>query len=381
MKAGDLYIAVSAQMGAFNAQMAEVEMKTAQTGKMAGLNFSDQFEASTQKIATNFVKQFASPMIVASIADTVAKGLREGFSIEKVGESLKQLPFAGSFVNLGGAVFDSLESVRGDVNDWYRSVGLGFMADVNEAVYGVAISTEKQMIAAQAAAEEQQSIAQSAKAAEESYKKIADIEEQRKRAAISRGTSERQSILELARLDMERIADENREYMKLQEDRITVLDGAARDAVQQELDAAKALRDARIAQVIEERDLKLKALDEAFVRETEQQMQLAAKRQEQMEKEEQAARERSARMAESTSKELVGAFEKQMSDLEDQITDVEAKRMGVATSTTALSTALGSFTISSYTDEEKKKNDETLVKEVKQLRRSMENVGAGGGFR
>lgn len=381
MKAGDLHIAVTAQMAAFNAQMAEVEAKTMQTGRLAGLNFSDQFEASSQKIAGNFLKQFASPMIVASIADTVARGLREGFSIKSVEEGLKQIPFAGSFVNLGGSIMDSLESVRGDLNAFVRSIGLGFYADINEAINGVAISAEKQAAATKAAAEEQEALAQSAKAAEESYKKIAEIEDARKRSAISRGNSERQAVLELARLDMERIADENREYIALQQARIDVLDGAARDAVQQELDAAKALRDARISQVIEERDLKLKALDEAFVRETEQQMELAAKRQEQREKEERAEIERSARVAEATSKELVNAFEKQMTDLEDSISEVEAKRMGVATSTTSLSTALGSFTISSYTDEEKKRNDETLVKEVRQLRRSMENVGAGGGFR
>lgn len=378
MKAGEIHIAVTAQMQAFNASMAQVEASAANSGNMAGMNFANTFEMSTQKVAMNFLKQFASPMFVASIADSVAEGLRNGFSMTNLQDALKKIPFAGSFVNLGGAIFDSLESVRGDVNEWYRSVGLGFMADVNEAVYGVATSTERQQMAAQAAAESQQSIAQSAKSAEESYKKIAEIDDQRRRAQISRGDNERKTILDLARLDMERIADESREYIELQQARIEVLDGAAQEAVRADLEAARKLRDARIAQVIEERDEKLKALDVAFVRETERLMELDETKRKQQEEAEKREKDRIDRLAEQTSKQFVEQFSNQMDEIDGKIAEVEEARMGVARSQTTASTALGSFTVSSYTDAEKKKIDSESLKELKRLRQSMENVGAGG---
>jgi hypothetical protein len=63
-----------------------------------------------------------------------------------------------------------------------------------------------------------------------------------------------------------------------------------------------------------------------------------------------------------------------MKPLEDAVREV-----GRATTTS--STALGSFTISSYSDAEKKKIDAESLNELKRLRQSMEKVGASGGFR
>jgi hypothetical protein len=379
MKAGDLHIVVSAQMAAFNAQMAAVEAQAEATGINSGNAFQRNFAAGSEKIVGNLLKQFASPFAIAGVADFVAKGIREGFSYESVSSALKNVPFAGSFFNLGEAISEGVISQGPRINEFFRTIGLGIVADYNEAIMGKQVDPRLQQQAAAAMAELEDRRAETAKFVLDTTQKIAEIEEKRTRDTLSRADDQRQAIADLAQLEIDKIRKADEEYLKLQAARVEVLDGEARDLVQAELEAAQKLQDARITAIVEERDLKLKALDEAFVRETEQQMELAEKQRIADEKAAKQKEDADRKVAEAAAKELKRKLEDEVSDISDQIETITAGTAEAMRSTSDFSTALGSFRISAYTDAEKKRIDEASLKELQKLNgRVLELVNSEG---
>lgn len=339
MKAGDLHIAVTAQMGAFNAQMDQIEKRASGVGA----NFAGNFNAGAQKIIGGLGKTIAGPMIAAGIADSITNILTEGSTIEKeFSNFFDRLPFIGSFTRLGAALEKELS---GENLDRLQSQVQYEEQAAADAAMAAELAAEKQLLA-----------------------EVERLKIQKQRLDLNKieDASQRSQIQrdqEIARLEQE-TADmaeksaaglvgnvEYNAFLKVQNQKRQIIEAEFAD---------------RMRDIDKQKQKELENAQEVAERKRKADEQTAQKQKEE---------------AQKTSEELVRQFTKEMDEKQKEIEKVEAARLGVARETTALSTALGSFTISSYTDEEKKKNDETLVKEVKQLRRSMENVGAGGGFR
>ena len=111
MKAGDLFVSVSAEMGKFNTQMKEVEAKATTTGS----KFASNFEASANKIAGGLLKSVATPLLAAEIANGLT-AILQGSSVQKeFSNFIENLPFAGAFAKLGAAIEKSLSGEAFDV--------------------------------------------------------------------------------------------------------------------------------------------------------------------------------------------------------------------------------------------------------------------------
>ncbi len=355
MKAGELNIIVTAQVGAFEAQMAQVERQAAQGGMNAGSMFANQWSMSSEKIAMNLVKQFASPMIVAQLADFVADGLEKGFSSADLINRVKNTPFFGSFFRLGEQLGEAIGR------------GLGHTTQAEDDAFVRIIeqqSREYQTAEEKKAAEDK----------EREAKALADrLAEEKRLAASIREIKVRESIASAKA----RAAVENGEDRELRRAQIMAASEIYAQQIEDSEELAKAktadernriqaIQDLNRQTAVEERRYKFEQLREELNRRTENAKKIA---------------ESEAQIVRSQTRERVAEFEKQMKDIDEQIGSIEENRVSIQRETASVSTALGSFRISAYTDEQKKKNDETLVKEVQQLRRSMENVGASGGFR
>jgi hypothetical protein len=339
MKAGDLHILVSAQMGTFEQQMKEVEKRASGVGA----NFADNFNAGSQKILGNLGKMIAGPMLAANIADSITNILANGGTIEQEFSAFfDRIPFLGSFKRLGAAIEDTLS---GEKFDRLQSQVQYEEQAAEDARFAAALAAEKQLLTEVERLKIQRERLEANRVELDAQK--AHVEFAKQMAEIEKATADEAERSAAGLVDNV----EFNAFLKVQQEKRKLLEAEFEDRMilieknkQKELEASK---------VIEERKQKEAA---------------------------ETARKQ-GEAADRTSRELVQKFEKEMDDRQKMIEKVESARMGIAQETTSLSTALGSFRVSPYTDEQKKKNDETLVKEVQKLRRSMENVGAGGGFR
>jgi len=108
MNAGAINISVSATMDQFNRKMAEVKTTAASTAKDAGGKFGMNFGQEFEKQGSAILKRVAGPMMAAQLADGFANFLRSDKSmVEAAQDALKSIPFVGSFVNLGNAIYDA----------------------------------------------------------------------------------------------------------------------------------------------------------------------------------------------------------------------------------------------------------------------------------
>lgn len=339
MKAGELNIIVTAQMGAFEKGMQEVERRASG----AGSNFANNFNMGAEKIIGNLGKLVAGPMIAAGIADSITNILANGSTLEQeFSNFFDRLPFLGSFKRLGAALEQTLS---GENLDRLQSQVQYEEQAAIDAAFAAAIAAEKQLLADVERLKVQRERIENNRIELDAQK--VQIERTKQIAEIEQAVADQAARSEAGLIDN----IEFNAFLKVQQEKRKLVEAEFEDRMRQiekqqqkEIEAAK---------VVEERKQK-EAEDTA---------------------------RKQAEAADRTSRELVQKFEKDMDDKQKQIDKIESARLGLATETTSLSTALGSFRISAYTDEQKKKNDETLVNEVKQLRRSMENVGAGGGFR
>jgi hypothetical protein len=108
MNAGAINISVSATMDQFNRKMAEVKTTAASTAKDAGGKFGVNFGQEFEKQGSAILKRVAGPMMAAQLADGFANFLRSDKSmVEAAQDALKSIPFVGSFVNLGTAIYET----------------------------------------------------------------------------------------------------------------------------------------------------------------------------------------------------------------------------------------------------------------------------------
>lgn len=339
MKGGEIHIAVTAQMQAFDKSMAEVEQKA----RGIGGKFADNFASGAEGLMGKIGKMFAGPMLAAQIADGIADILKDGGSVQqKVEAFLQRIPLLGSFTRLGKELEKTLSGERLDVMQSQVQYEEQALAD---AAFQNALAAEKKLLAERDSLQAQRERLELQKIADPLQR--SEVEYAREVARLEEQTA---AMVEQSAAGLVDNVEFNA-FLKVQNEKKKILD-------------------------LEHRD-RLDKIDLENILAMEKAMELGEKMREENEKTEEKRFEESKK----NSEKLVDAYSKQMDEIQKQMKPLEDAVRDVGRATSSTATALGSFTVSSYTDAEKKKIDSESLKELKRLRQSMENVGASGGFR
>lgn len=349
MNAGAINISVTASMQSFNRAMDQVKTTAASTAKEAGGKFGVDFGKEFQNQGASILKRVAGPMIAAQLVDGIASVLRSDKSIgDAVNDALKSIPFVGSFVNLGNAIY--------------------------EATFGAADKAAEDFVKKQEAARD--SLRQGAAMRESQLR-----EEQGLRASL---------ILENRRLEIQRevmkvrmtgseggvaFAEYEAKMSELQLQRSLDLakteDEQARKLIEDrygmELGLARMARDKRLADIEEIKQKQILAAEMAAEKEADA-IAIANSREAERRT---AEREREREQEEKERLALVKRIEDEEARLSRERLDAQSAGLG------AQQTALGSFRFDAYPETEKKQNDVRIVRALEDIRAQ----GAAGGFR
>lgn len=324
MKAGDLFVSVSAEMGKFNTQMKEVEAKATTTGS----KFASNFEASANKIAGGLLKSVATPLLAAEIANGLT-AILQGSSVQKeFSNFIENLPFAGAFAKLGAAIEKSLSGEAFDVMLSKGRYAEQAIEDANFAAEMSAvnqINNETELLKLQQQRIENSKIQNGATRAEVELKQQLAANEKATLDAVEKSGGGLMGNVEY------------NAFLKLQAQR--------RIMIQEEFDE-------KMRQVEKIKDAELKAALEA-------------------EKKLKDQREADAKRAsEKKYKEDVD----KMKDLLDRIKEKEETRKAIAQQTSEFSTVAGTFKISGYSDADKMKHDRELLREITTIRKQRSGI-------
>lgn len=344
MKAGEIEINILANYERMEQDLRQVERRSIEAGRRAGSGFKDEFASKSQAQAEAIFGKFTGLKAAESLANGVANFLRSDKSIpEALADSIKGIPWAGTFYNLGEAIFETI---------YENTVGAADAAARSQARLAEVAWAEDQERAEKANAEEKAR-------QEEKVRTIAALEkqlaEQNERSAIA-----------LAELSPDR--------MKA----INAREVAQRAALEREFDqklaAAKSEDEKKLLRSI--RSEKEQELNFAFIREKDQlergrrEEREAAKRDAEKAAKEQAeneAKERE-RLAEEEFKRQMERNE-QLAELSERAAQIEEER--IASQIAGLTegqTAAGAFRFDAYPDAMKRKNDETQIQKLEAIR-------------
>jgi len=344
MNAGAINISVSATMDQFNRKMAEVKTTAASTAKDAGGKFGVNFGQEFEKQGSAILKRVAGPMMAAQLADGFANFLRSDKSmVEAAQDALKSIPFVGSFVNLGNAIYD--------------------------ATFGAADKAAEDFVKKQEAARDsmRQGAAMRESQLREEQALQATLLLENRRLEIQRETMKvrmtgseggiayaeyeaRMSELQLKR-GQELAKTEDEQTRRMIEERYEL-----------ELGLARMTRDKRLADIAEVRRKEALAAEIAAEKEADA-IAIANSRE---------AEKRTAQR-EREEKERLATI-KRIADEEARLVQErdQAQRAGLGSQ----QTALGAFRFDAYPETEKRQNDNRMVRALEAIRAQ----GAAGGF-
>jgi hypothetical protein len=344
MNAGAINISVSATMDQFNRKMSEVKTTAASTAKDAGGKFGVNFGREFENQGAAILKRVAGPMMAAQLADGFANFLRSDKSMaEAAQDALKSIPFVGSFVNLGNAIYD--------------------------ATFGAADKAAEDFVKKQDAARD--SIRQGASMREGQLREEQSLQAtlllENRRLEIQRETMKvrmtgseggiafaeyeaRMSELQLKR-GQELAKTEDEQTRRMIEDRYEL-----------ELGLARMTRDKRLADIAEVREKEALAAKAAAEKEADA-IAIANSREAERQS---ALREREEKERLATIRRVADEEARMMQERD------EAQRAGLGSQ----QTALGSFRFDAYPETEKKQNDIRIVRALEAIRAQ----GAAGGF-
>ena len=331
MKAGDLFVSVSAEMGKFNTQMKEVEAKATNSGQKFGQNF----QMGAERALNYLLKTIVTPYLAADIADGIT-AILQGSTIQKeFSKFIENLPLVGAFAKLGGAIEKSLS---GEAFDVMLSKGRYAEQAIEDAKFAAEMSAANQMNSeVELLKLQQQRIANSkiqngATRAEVELKQQLAVNEKATLDAVEKSSAGLMGNVEY------------NAFLKLQAER--------RIMIQEEFDE-------KMRQVEKIKDAELKAALDAETK-------LNDKREED-----------AKRAGERKYQEDVDKIE----DLDNKIKEKEATSKGIMQQTSEFSTVAGTFKISGYTDQDKRKHDDALLREIIAIRKQRSGIMAeSGGF-
>lgn len=325
MNAGNIYIGVEAVYEKLLAQFKDVASKSEQAGKGAGKAFSDGFAENAKdgssKIVADIERKLKSALGATAITNALRAALRAGAEgqdwKDAILAGIKSIPIVGPLTQ---AFEDAIKIATG--------------------------RAEQDAERARAAAKQEQ---------QREYSRQREQTAALERDDIAKRGLDRQE----ARLRKEIASAVDAEDKRLEARKKAELE-VFRLARQRDSDLAKAFRDDRKAAIRQTYE------DEAAL--VEQNLQREYRLIEQAEAE--VAADRAKKDQERIAKQLEG-FQKDISDLEQKRIDF-GKEIGTT------STAFGTFRFAAYTDDEKKRVDQSILAEIRAIKDRAAQLASGG---
>lgn len=374
MDAGEIEISVIANYELLETHLGAVVAKSRDAGTEAATRFGANFEKAAQKYAERTAEEIKSKLSKAigfeALGRTITEGIKAGMSGNEdwSGEILKtieSIPILGTVTRLMRSSADAMLGVTRDTME----------AAAIQAEQKVKRLQQKFLQDRRGSAESQESaLSQSRTQAE-----LADA----KRSGDIRKAADKEAVLALRKLDSERA----KEVATIEEQQKKELSMLTRDVQRAE---AKERHQAELDAVLEryrvEYDQIVKNRQASFDMASENDRKLAEKKAEDERKVAEAAQseiddmiafmeERSARAAE----EIAAETQKSIDAMTKQADDLEEQRMAAAQEQGTAQTAFGAFRFSAYTDAEKKQNDQSILTEIRSIRREVGSLQTSGG--
>jgi hypothetical protein len=344
MKAGDIEINILANYQQIEKDLKHVEQRAEEAGSRAGRSFKEEFSLKSQMQAESILGKFQGIKAAEGLARSMASFLRSDKSIaEALVESLKSVPFAGAFVDLGQAIFDS----------------------VYENTIGAAEAAARQQarLAEAAYAEQIAAFEQSAKEDVENEKRVAELRQ-------TYAEEFRRGEIEFVEKRIDTAADLEEIFQRKRNDIIAKNERERTKALyetrsEEEASLTYEIYEKRKQIALEALDIEMRDRRSAIDREQQQQLKAAEDLAAKKAKEEQE-------IADKLAEEAV----KRLGELRDQQEEIEQKRADAFTAgVTSANTALGTFTFDAYSDADKKRNDQDSLRQLREINRAMTNLG------
>jgi hypothetical protein len=373
LKAGEIEINVIANYAALDGQLAEVVTAAGGAGGDAGDNFGAKFQSATERYAERTAMELRSKLTKAVGALAIGQALNAGLKAaaeggdwaESLANTIKSIPVANIayelMENLGnlltGSARDSMEALELEAEAKAQKIRAKFLQDRQ----GAPGQQEEALATARARAE------------------LSDA----KRLGDARKVADKEAVLAFRELDSKR-AKEVAAIEALQRKELATLTrdvqrAEAKERHQAELDAVLERYRVEYDQIVKNRQA-------SFDMASENDRKLAEKKAEDERKVAEAAQseiddmiafmeERSARAAE----EIAAETQKSIDAMTKQADDLEEQRMAAAQEQGTAQTAFGAFRFSAYTDAEKKQNDQSILTEIRSIRREVGSLQTSGG--
>jgi hypothetical protein len=344
MKAGEIEINILANYQQIEKDLRHVEQKAQQAGDRAGKSFKEEFASKSQMQAESILGRFQGIKVAEGLARAMASFLRSDKSFaEALLESLKSVPFAGAFVDLGQAVFDY----------------------VYENTIGAAEAAARQQarLAEAAYAEQIAAFEQSAKEDVENEKRVAELRQ-------TYAEEFRRGEIEFVEKRIDTAADLEEIFQRKRNDIIAKNERERTKALyetrsEEEASLTYNIYEKRKQIALEALDIEMRDRRSAMEQEQQQQLKAAEDLAAKKAKEEQE-------IADKLAEEAV----KRLGELRDQQEEIEQKRADALTAgVTSANTALGTFTFDAYSDADKKRNDQDSLRQLREINRAMTNLG------
>lgn len=325
MNAGNIYIGVEAVYEKLLSQFKDVASKSEQAGKTSGKAFSDGFAENAKdgssKIVADIERKFKAALGATAITNALRAALRAGAE----GQDWKDAILAGvKSIPLVGPLTQAFE----------------------DAIRIATGRAEQDAERARAAAKQEQ---------QREYSRQREQTAALERDDIAKRSLDRQE----ARLRKEIASAVDAEDKRLEARKKAELE-IFRLARQRDSDLAKAFRDDRKAAIRQTYEDEVALVDQNLQRE----YRLIQKA------EDEIAADKAKKDQERIAKELE-AFQKDISDLEQKRIDF-GKEIGTT------STAFGTFRFAAYTDDEKKRVDQSILAEIRAIKERAAQLASGG---
>jgi DNA repair exonuclease SbcCD ATPase subunit len=329
--AGDLEIRIAAVYDQLNRDLAAATAASAKAGQSSGAQFGQQFGTASStymsqaadSIKMKFQKALQGANLAQTFANSLEAGIRSGSASEAATAAIRSIPIVG-----------------------------GLMDAVAEAIVE-GITGAKAAAAAEALRSEQERKATEFRnrLTRLEVERIQTVQQAEVEAAMD--VDKRRGLVEKARLDIFNARAQTNERL-------------AQNVDKQERDRIQEIQRIREQAIKDRLQRELKALDEADA------------------KAKQVEDERKAREA----KELQDKKDREMARIDEEakrrIEVLREQQVAVQSSVSTIQTAHGSFRFSSYTEQEKKQVDKSILEEIKTISataaRMRDAVQAGGGF-
>lgn len=344
MKAGEIEINILANYERMEQDLRNVERRSIEAGRRAGSGFKDEFVSKSQAQAEAIIGKFSGLKAAEALANGISNFLKSDKSIpEALADSIRGIPWAGTFFNLGEAIFESIyENTFGAIDAANRA-----QARLNEVAWA-----EAEEAAKKANEEEKQRRESTEKSIAALKKELAESEAD---ADIALAELSANKMKPIEQRDAARRAALEREF---NERILQAKTAGERDL----LEDIKSRREQELNYLtMKQRDAVSRSDREAKLRAEQDQKELAKKK-----------AEEEARLAEELAEEQ---FKKQMerneelAKLSEQVSEIEQQRIASQiVGLTSGQTAAGSFRFDAYPDAMKRKNDEIQIQKLEAIR-------------